>query len=619
MLTSYPRRVFVPVLSGFALFTLAMAAGCNAVGTGDRTATLGQSAEGVRFSPDRAASCQDHEDDDSLDARKHARRPVFWRHHGPRKGKEIPVQILGFNDFHGQLSPRVVSGRPAGGAAVLASYLKAASAGKEERTFIVHAGDFVGASPPNSALLQDEPAISFLNALTSKHCSYHRLWNFDCNVIGTLGNHEFDEGKSELLRLIDGGNHASGPFLDAAWRGARYGFVSANVVDTKTGKTILPPYAIRNIEGVPIAFIGAVLKETPTIVTPTGVAGLTFLDEADAINSHVPELHRRGVRAIVVQIHQGDGQTSYTGPTDAGAPVPTGALTSIIERLDDDIDVIVSGHTHQFTNALLPNRNGKQILVAQAFSAGTAYGDIDLILDSKTHDVIAKTASIVTTWGDEGPGLTPDTSVANLVAAADAKVAPLVSQLIGETTAAITRTQTAAGESALGDLIAEAQRVSIGADLAVMNPGGIRADLDAGSVTWGELFTVQPFGNTVVGLTLTGQQIYDLLNQQWGAPQPAGGRILQIAGFGYTWSSAIAEGDLRVVEVHDADNQPLDLAASYRVAANNFIATGGDNFTVLRGGTNQVGGPIDLDALIDYVDTLPQPFSATTDGRITRQ
>lgn len=570
--------------------------------------------------PPFAHDCQDHEDDgDNVERRHHAARPVFWRHPHPRKGRPVPVKVLGFNDFHGQLSARAVSGRPAGGAAVLASYLKSASAGVEKRTFIVHAGDFVGGSPPNSALLQDEPAVSFLNSLTSRRCSYSDRHNDDCNVIGTLGNHEFDEGRGELFRLIDGGNHPNGPFLDRRWKGARYGYISSNVVDTRTRRTILPPYAVREVDGVPVAFIGAVLKETPTIVTPTGVEGLRFDDEADSINRAVRELRQKGVRAFVVQIHQGTGQTSYEGETDAGAPAPTGALTGIIQRLDDDVDVIVAGHTHQFTNALIPTASGKPVLVTQAFSASTAYSDIDLVLDSKTRDVVEKSASIVTTWGDQGPGLTPDSEVAALVAQADERVAPLVNRIVAQAALDITRTQNAAGESALGDLIADSQRASIGADFALMNPGGIRADLAGGEVTWGELFTVQPFGNTVVGLTLTGQQLYDVLNQQWGAPQPAGGRILQISGFSYTWDSALPEDADRVLEVRDAAGNPIDRTASYRVAVNNFIATGGDNFTALRDGTNQLGGPVDLDALIDYLATLPQPFSASIAGRIVRR
>jgi 5'-nucleotidase len=221
--------------------------------------------------------------------------------------------------------------------------------------------------------------------------------------------------------------------------------------------------------------------------------------------------------------------------------------------------------------------------------------------------------------GDEGPGLTPDADVAAIVAQADQQVAPLVNRVVGQAAVDITRTQNAAGESGLGDLIADSQRASVNAQFGIMNPGGIRADLTGGEVTWGALFAIQPFGNTVVTLTLTGLQIYDLLNQQWGAPQPAGGRILQISGFGYTWDSTMPEGGARVVEVHAADGTPIVLDQSYVVAANNFIAAGGDNFTVLKAGTNQVGGPVDLDALVAYLGTLPQPFSASIDGRIASQ
>ena len=566
-----------------------------------------------------ASNCQDHADEeDSLQLREAASGRVHWRRSGEvPESRRVSVQLLGINDFHGQLSPRSVANRPAGGAAVLGAYLKAASAGVEDSTFIAHAGDYVGASPPNSALLQDEPAISVLNLLANDDCKYENTDKPKCNVVGTLGNHEFDEGKSELLRLLRGGDHASGPFLESPWRGARVPYVSANVVDTATGKTLLPPYVIKKSPSVPIAFIGAVLKETPTIVTPTGVAGLQFLDEADAINRYIPELHAQGIHTIVVLIHQGLSQPSYEGPTSGTAAQPSGALLNVISRLNDDVDVVVSGHTHQFTNALIANSHGVPILVTQAFSGGTAYGDIDLVIDKKTNDVISKSARIVTTWGDAGPGRTPVAEIAAVVAQADAKVAPLVNQVIGEASAAITRTQSPAGESALGNLIADAQRASVGAQFAVMNPGGIRADLAAGTVTWGALFTVQPFGNTVVKLTLTGQQIYDLLNQQWGAPQPAGGRLLQISGFGYSWNSAVAEGGQRVIEVHDS-NGPISLTGTYTVAANNFIAAGGDNFSVLRSGTNQIGGPVDLDALIDYVKTLAQPFSAGIEGRILR-
>lgn len=533
----------------------------------------------------------------------------------------LHVKILGFNDFHGQLSPKRELGRPIGGAAVLAAYLRAALAGREDHTFIVHAGDFVGASPPNSGLLQDEPSLDFLNTLAAES-SCDGAPARGCHVIGGLGNHEFDEGKDELLRLLRGGNYRTGPFLDDPWRGAGYDVVCANVVERATGKPLLPPYAIRAVEGVPIAFIGAVLKAAPSIVNPSGVADLTFLDEADAVNAYVPELVRQGVRAIVLQIHQGDTQAPYAGPTRSDAPPPAGALGRVIARLDDEIDVVVSGHTHEFTNAVIPNAHGKPLLVVQARSAGVAYADIELTLDRRTGDVVEKSASIVPTWGDEGPGLTPDPAVARLVAAADARVKDTVERVVGTAKVAVSAVPNDAGESALGDLVADAERAALHADFALMNPGGLRRDLDAGKVTWGELFSVQPFGNTLVGVRMTGARLIELLNHQWGGAQPAGGRVLQISGFTYAWDASVPEGGVRVLELRDAAGRPLNAYKRYLVAMNSFLAAGGDAFPApvpaTRGAAKPGAAPSDLDALASYLKSLPQPFSAKTDGRIRR-
>jgi 5'-nucleotidase len=433
--------------------------------------------------------------------------------------------------------------------------------------------------------------------------------------VGTLGNHEFDEGVTELRRLLDGGNHANGPFLENPWRGARFPYVSANVVDAATGRPILPPYVIKKIDGMPVAFIGAVLRATPTIVTPSGVAGVKFLDEADAINGYIPELRRRNVHAIVVLIHQGGRQNTYEGPTTVMPGTVSGDIVEIVNRLHDDVDVVVSGHWHSFTNALLNNANGKPILVTQAFSSGTAYADIDLEISRASRDVVAKSASVVTTWADAGPGLTPDFAALQLTAAAETRVAPLVNQLIGVAAADITRTENAAGESALGNLIADAQRAAMGTDFAFMNPGGIRADIAAGDVTWGELFTVQPFGNSLVKMELTGQQIYDLLEQQWAGQSFA--RILKTSGLSYAWNAAAPVGS-RIVSVQ-RNGVALDKAATYSVTVNSFLADGGDNFLVLKAGTSRVGGPVDLDALITYVKAQAQPFSASIESRIQRQ
>jgi 5'-nucleotidase len=560
------------------------------------------------------------------EARARAQEAVGWRNEHGMRDPLVRIKLLGINDFHGQLSTgRLVAGRPVGSAAVLASYLKTAAANADDAAFLVHAGDHVGASPPASALLQDEPSISFLNQLANDHCHYVNVsrgpWNLSylqprCNVVGTLGNHEFDEGVGEILRLLDGGNHPKGPFLEPKWRGARFPYVSSNVVGVGSGEPVLAPFTIRTVQGIPIGFIGAVLKETPTIVTPAGVAGVRFLDEAETINHYARLLRLLGVRAIVVTIHQGAFQTSFTGPTPPDVNTAlSGAIVDIVRQLRDDVDVVVSGHTHGFTNALIANNNGTPILVTQSFSASTAYSDIDLALSRRTRDVVEKSAVVVTTWADEGPGLTPDPAAAALTAAAEQSVAPLVNRIVGVATNDITRAESPAGESALGNLIADAQRVGGNAQFAFMNPGGIRAELLAGEVTWGELFTIQPFGNDLVSMDLTGAQIRTLLEQQW---QQTPNRILKTSGLTYTWNAANPVGS-RVVEIRDAQQNLLVDATVYRVTVNSFLASGGDNFTLLVQGTNRVVGAVDLDALVEYVESLPQPFTAAIEGRIQRQ
>ncbi|HEX6291617.1 MAG TPA: bifunctional metallophosphatase/5'-nucleotidase [Herpetosiphonaceae bacterium] len=501
----------------------------------------------------------------------------------------LRMKIFAVNDFHGQLSTgRTVAGKPVGGAAYLAAYIKQRRA-QTPYSLTVHAGDMVGASPPVSALLQDQPTMEFMNML-----------GFD---VGTSGNHEFDEGIGEYKRLVEGGCHPTA----GCWSGAKFSYLTSNVVDTKTGKTIFPAHKIVNVAGARIGFIGAVLKQTPEIVIPTGIAGLEFRDEADSINASVAELKKVGVRAIVVLIHQGGNQAGNV-PTGA----LTGAIVDIANRVDDEVDIIASGHTHQFTNAVV---DGK--LITQAFSYSQAFADIDVTIDRARRDIVEKKAEIVTTFNE---GVTPDAEVGALVKKYEDQVAPLVNRVIGTAAARITNEQNAAGESALGNLIADAQRKAMGTQFAFMNPGGIRAPIEAGEVTWGELYAVQPFANDLVKMRLTGDQIYTLLNQQW-QPQSDGSvrtRFLQISGLSYTWSDARAVGD-KVVEVRGPGGTPIDRAASYTVTVNSFLAVGGDAFTILTRGTERVTGPVDLDALVDYVKVLPQPFNAAIEGRIVKQ
>jgi 5'-nucleotidase len=623
------RKHALGSLAGAGL--LALGAGCGP-GSAEVGADETASVVAARTAAP-ASSCGDHGDDEASDTqavRDEAARPVSWRS-GKTSPGPLSVKILGINDFHGQLiEGRRVSSRPVGGAAVLASYLKAAQAGMEDRTLIIHAGDHVGASPPESALLQDEPSIQFLNTLANCACDGPDDDDKQCNVIGTLGNHEFDEGKDELLRLLQGGNHPNGPFIQNPYPGARFPYVNANVVVNpknvdnadKKRKPLIKPFKIRKIDGVKIGVIGAVLKETPTIVTPTGVAGLTFLDEVTAINEQVQALKAKGVHAIIVTIHQGGFQSpTYTTPTAPAATVGD-PIHTIVSQLDDEVDLVISGHTHSFNNALVSTASGHAILVTQAFSASTAYDDVDLTIDRATGDVTAKSARIVTTYSDVAPGDVRDPAVQAIVDQAVALTAPLVNRPIATFTADVTSAQNAAGESALGDLIADAQRAAMGTDFAFMNPGGIRANLvyaknvdnplDAdGLALWGELFTIQPFGNSLVKLSMTGQQLYDLLNQQFAV-----NRMLQLSGLTYTWDASLPAAS-RVVEIRKG-GVAIDKLATYTVTCNNFLATGGDGFTVFLGGTGNVGGPIDLDAFITYVTALPQPFSPPVIDRVTR-
>jgi len=286
----------------------------------------------------------------------------------------------------------------------------------------------------------------------------------------------------------------------------------------------------------------------------------------------------------------------------------------IIDRLDDDVDVVVSAHSHAFTNALVKKRSGRVLLLTQAFASGTAYADIRLLITRRSGEVAEKSATIVTTYADEGPGLSPDPEVKRLVTQVETQVAPLAMRVISEAVSDILRAENLAGESALGNLIADAQRQALGTDFAFMNPGGIRTDLPKGSLVYRDLFAVQPFGNSLVRMTLTGDQIYELLNQQW-SNQPQ--RILKVSGLTYTWDNDRPVGD-RVVEVRK-NGAPIDHAAVYSVTVNDFLAAGGDNFTVFLKGHRQTGGPIDLKALIAYLQGLPQPFGASIEGRITRR
>lgn len=512
------------------------------------------------------------------------------------------VQLLTFNDFHGNLEPVSTSlpGCPtAGGAAYLGAYLDLYEQQNPDGTIRVHAGDSVGGSPLISSYFHDEPTIEAMN-----------LMELD---VGTLGNHEFDEGAQEMLRLIDGGQRSDeGAFKigpdgepintsDPDFAGADFPYISANVVYADTGELVLDPYTIVERDGVKIGFIGVTTPETEQIVVPDAVAPFDFLDISDTVDRYTAELQEQGVETIVVLAHSGAGQT--------GSNKATGEIITETRQMNDEVDVVVAGHSHSRLNAKV---DGK--LVVQAYSYGTAFADVDLVINRETGDVVKSSAEIVRTCTD---GVEPDPELAALVAEYQAAIEPIANRVVGTAGEPITRESTAAGESALGDLIADAQRTFAGADFAFMNPGGIRANIEAGEVTYAELFAVQPFDNGLVTMDLTGEQVYRLLEQQFRAD--GGSTILQVSGLEYTYNPSNPVGS-KVTSVTLPDGSTLDPSATYTVAVNGFLATGGDGFTVFEEGQNvqTVGG--DLEALEAYIQGLAQPFTAPdpfTDPRIT--
>jgi len=527
----------------------------------------------------------------------------------------VNVQILALNDFHGNLLPPssssgcvpAVSGCPApnvpaGGVEYLATHISNLRA-LNPNTVVVSAGDMVGASPLISALFHDEPTIEAFN-----------LIGLDFNAVG---NHEFDEGWLELKRLQEGGCHPVDGCQDGDdFAGAEFQFLAANVVRQDNGKTIFPAYKTRSFKGAKIAFIGMTLEGTPTIVTPSGISDLNFLDEAETVNALVPELKKKGIETIVVLIHEGATQVPASSSFNSCTGI-SGPIVDIVNNLDDEVDVVISGHTHQPYNCVI---DGK--IVTSAFSFGRLVTKIDLTIDRGTGEVVTMAAENKIVTRD----VPKDSLLTALIAKYNALVAPIANRVIGSITANITRTGNAAGESALGDVIADGQLDATNdpgfgdAVVAFMNPGGIRTDLTysqisgvelPGEVTYGEMFNVQPFGNSMVTLTLTGAQIDTLLEQQFvGCGQPAGGqKILQVsAGFTYSWSlsaPACNKVDPTTIKINGVT---VNAGDSYRVTVNSFLADGGDNFLVLKLGTDRLGGDVDTDAFEKYfVANSPVP------------
>jgi 5'-nucleotidase len=524
----------------------------------------------------------------------------------------VELRILAINDFHGNLRPPPGGIRisdpddatkkiavPAGGAEHMATLVSQLRAGKSNSIFVA-AGDLIGASPFLSAMFHDEPTIESLSMMGLE--------------VASVGNHEFDEGKDELLRMQNGGCHpidnCQGPHPFA---GAKFRYLAASTIEKSTGRTIFPPYEIKQFEGIPVGFIGLTLKGTPNMVSPPGVAELEFKDEAETVNALVPELRARGVEAIVVLIHEGGFPT---GDYNA-CPGISGPIVDIVKKLDKAIDVVVSGHTHQ---AYICEIDGR--LVTSGDKYGTIVTTIDLQLDPATRDVVSARAGNVVVRTGVYPA---DPEQIALLEAYDKVAGPIANRAAGLITASLSRLPNDAGESVLGDIIADAQLDATRADdnggaaIAFTNPGGIRSDISKkpdGAVSYADVFASQPFRNQLVTLTLTGAQIKNMLEQQW--LDPARPRILQVSkGFSYAWDSAKPFGERVIADRMSLNGMRIDPAASYRVTVNNFLSVGGDGFTVLKDGTAPRFGIYDVDALYAYF-RANSPISPAAPERIVR-
>jgi 5'-nucleotidase len=559
--------------------------------------------------------------------------PEAFAAEGPKeKDNDTYVQLLAINDLHGHLAPNtpgtiqtgccvansantawVQRTVPAGGVEYLATHIKALRT-QNSNTLTVGAGDMIGASPLTSALFHDEPAIEALNAL-------------GLDVSG-VGNHEFDEGVPELLRMQFGGCHPVDGCQDGdPFAGAFFQYLAANVFYAGTDETILPEYEIRKIDNAKIAFIGLTLEGTPTIVTPSAVAGLEFRPEVATVNQLVEKLrHEHGVKAFVVLLHQGGFQNPPAPGPFSGAPNPEayvdvnkclnfgGAeIKAIAAGLDPRVKVVISAHTHQ---PYVCELSGK--LVTSAASFGRVITDIDLRIDHQSKQIVSATATnrIVT------QDVEKDAAATAILAKYTTLAAPLANRVIGTISADIRSGRdnpsgtNAAGEQPMGDVIADAMLEATapsdfgGAVAAFMNAGGVRAGLFVsqisggeapGEVTYGEAFTVQPFGNTLVVKTCSGQAIYDVLEQQFNNPAPGQNRIMLVsANVHYQWNATTTP---RIVDGSVMFNgAPISKTASYRVAMNNFMADGGDGYTVFRDQCTQpLGGEVDLDAFARYL------------------
>ena len=563
-----------------------------------------------------------------------------------RNKKALKMTLLGINDFHGGLE--VASGSSgrvstadgdvsAGGSAYLARHLQQLRKDARERGskhLTVAAGDLIGATPLLSAAFYDEPTIEAMNLMKLDMVS--------------VGNHEFDAGWKNLLRLQNGG---CVPYLDrvenkvscadGSFDGADFDYLAANVKFTETGENVLSPYKIvkygKKAKKVKIGFIGMTLEDTPNIVTKEGVEGLTFQDEVETVRELMPVMRKKGVKAIVVLLHEGGrgtDSTDFNGCTDV-----TGPGRDIAEQLPAAVDMVISGHTHQAYNCTVADPKGDPRLFTSAGHVGRLVSELTFKINRRTKDVVRPKARAENHIVTNSDGTNPMPTLLALIDKYLELVAPIADRVIGELDGVtqLSRTPDADGDSELGNLIADSQLADPSTipdggatpEIAFMNPGGIRADLianDDGEVTYGAAFTVQPFSNYVVSMDLTGQQVMDVLNEQWNGRNETSNKILQVAGLSYTYDQSLADEDGvdalvdgSVMVDLDRDGtfeSEIDPTATYRVVANSFLADAGDGFDTFGDATDKYFGGLDIDSLSEYL-SANSPYAPTATDRIS--
>ena len=536
------------------------------------------------------------------------------------RAASVEVKLIAFNDFHGNLripglrvpiadSTQTTGVRfeQAGGIEQFAAIVTQMKS-KNPNHAVVSAGDLVGATQLMSALFKDEPTIEAMN-----------LVGIDFHAVG---NHEFDYGVAHLQRLQVGGcelsKQSGQPDCQGktAYAGANFGFLAANVMVGGTDATLFPPYGIKEFDGIKVGFIGLTLKGTAALVRPSGTTGLTFRDEVETVNRLVPTLHAAGVQTIVVVVHEGGEQTGGINEcTDF-----KGAARGIAERLSPDVAVVITGHTHRFYVCEVAGK-----LVTSAGSYGTLVTEIDLTIDRASGRISRKSARNLVVKPD-GP---KDARLTALVERYAALTEPLEKRVVALVKQEINAVANAAGESTLGNLIADAHLFATaspdrgGAVMAFNNRGSLRAPIipdPAGGVAYGALFKTQPFQNDLVVMNLTGAQIKQLLEQQWSAAtSSARGQILGVSqGFSYAWDASKPVGERVIPESMRLNGAAMEPTLQYRVTANSFVAAGSEGITTFQDGRDRQVSVMDLDALVEFL-TAKSPYQPpTVGGRIRR-